>query len=626
MLAAMIFTMAQGSVSAQTAWSSLPADYEGMVGPLRVILHLRQMARTGVTGTIDSIDQEDFGLRCTDITESEMKFSFTVPEVRGSYKGDINSDGNTITGIWTQKESVPLVFTRKTGTDAASLKTDAKNRIFGRSPSLHFGPNGKLVYARTSKGDRIPDFSSAGYRGGGIVLPHVTTRVKLSPSGEADDTPVIQAALDKVAKLPLRARGERGAVELGVGTFHMAGMLAMHVSGVVLRGAGDSGANATILEMTGAPHLAIEMKGELRQQQLGGGTHVTDRYVPAGATVIHVVDASEIHAGDTIQITKPVTPQWTHFMGMDHLFRDGKPEKWVQHNIRVRRRVASVSGNTLRLQVPLTDSFDAQFYPGVQPDVRRLQVTGQIAQTGVENLRIVAPDRSINLRVDPEFDGIVMDNVVDSWLRSVAFQDTTSSVRIDQGAERLTVVDVDVTLHSIVTSRAHPGQFSVQGSQILLDRCTGQGDKVSYVETQSHSEGPVVVLHCRFLGDGTIEGHQRWTTGLLVDSCAVPDGSINLRNRGIMGTGHGWASGWSVLWNNEAEAFLVQNPPGDLNWSIGNVGEHVSQPMPAGDESVGPPLPGGVVESMGTHVKPASLYLQQLRERMGPAALAAIGY
>lgn len=94
-----------------------------------------------------------------------------------------------------------------------------------------------------------------------------------------------------------------------------------------------------------------------------------------------------------------------------------------------------------------------------------------------------------------------------------------------------------------------------------------------------------------------------------------------------MGSGHGWASGWSVLWNNEAEAFLVQNPPGDLNWSIGDVGEHTSQPMPVSDDQTeGPPLPGGVVESAGKHVQPNSLYLAQLRERKGPAAVKAIGY
>ena len=496
----------------------------------------------------------------------------------------------------------------------------------GQSRWVHLGTDGRLEYARTPNGDRVPDFSSAGYRGGGVALPDVSARVTVSPTGGADDTAAIQAALDKVAKLIAGRGGERGAVELTAGTFRLAGTLTMHVSGVVLRGAGNSGPHATLLEMTGAPHLAIEMKGEFHKQTLGVGTSLKDTYVPAGTTEIQVVDASGIHAGDTIQIVKPVTKQWTHYMGMDNLWRDGKPEVWVQNDIRVRRRVASVTGPIIRLQVPLTDSFDARLYPGQEAEVTRVEVTGQVAELGVENLRIVSPARTINYGEDPEFDGIAMDNIVDSWLRSVAFENTTNSVRIDQGAERLTLVDVDVHQHRAVTSSAKPFDFRINGSQILLDRCTGEGNNVWYVATQSRSEGPVVVLRCRFAGDGMIEGHQRWSTGLLVDGCTLPDGEINLRNRGEMGSGHGWAIGWSVLWNNQAMRFVVQNPPGARNWTIGDVGKHASEPMPVFDAPLGPPLPSGIVESAGKRVEPPSLYLEQLRERMGPEAVRAIGY
>ena len=496
----------------------------------------------------------------------------------------------------------------------------------GQSQWVHLGTDGRLQYARTPRGDQVPDFSSAGYRGGGVALPAVIARLKVSPAKGSDDTPLIQAALDKVAKLAPGAHGERGAVELTAGKFHLAGTLTMHVSGVVLRGAGSAGVHATVLEMVGAPHLAIEMKGEFQQQSLGTGTSLTDTYVPAGTTDIQVANASEIHAGDTIQIVKPVTTQWTHFKGMDHLTRDGKPEIWIQNDIRVRRRVASVTRNIIRLEVPLTDSFDARLYPRQHAEVTRVDLTGQIAQAGVENLRIVSPARTINYREDPEFDGIAMDNIVDSWLRSAALEDTTNSVRIEQGAERLTVVDVDVHQHRPVTSSAKPFDFRINGSQILLDRCTGQGNKVWYVATQSRSEGPVVVLHCRFDGDGMIEGHQRWSTGLLIDGCAVPNGEINLRNRGEMGSGHGWAIGWSVLWNNRASRIVVQNPPGALNWSIGDAGQHASESMPVVAKPLGPLLPSGLVESAGKPVKPDSLYLEQLRERMGPAAVTAIGY
>jgi hypothetical protein len=497
---------------------------------------------------------------------------------------------------------------------------------WSQSQWVFFGANGKLVYKRTAQGDHIPDFSSAGYRGGGVALPLVKAQITVSPSGESDDTQAIQLALDKVARLVPDAHGERGAVVLAPGHFHLAGTLAIRVSGVVLRGAAAIGPNASILEMTGEPHLAISARGHFQERTLGPPTWLADRYVPAGSSIIHVADSSGIHAGGWIEIVKPVTPAWVHFMRMDHLARNGKPETWVKDDIRVLRRVASVQGNAVRLQVPLTDSFDARFYPLRQAAVTPVEVAGRISGVGVENLQIRAPDRSIAYRVDAEFDGIDMDNVVDSWLRYVAFVDTTDSVRVDSHAARLTILGVNVQQHSVVSSRAQPFDFRVSGSQILLDHCTGQGDRVTYVGTQSRSEGPVVVLHCRFSGSGGIEGHQRWSTALLVDGCDVPDGELDLRNRGEMGSGHGWTLGWSVLWNNNASTITVQNPPGVLNWSIGNIGQQEDAPMPVFDAPDGPLLPRGIVESSGHPVEPASLYLEQLKERAGPAAVDAIGY
>jgi hypothetical protein len=61
-----------------------------------------------------------------------------------------------------------------------------------------------------------------------------------------------------------------------------------------------------------------------------------------------------------------------------------------------------------------------------------------------------------------------------------------------------------------------------------------------------------------------------------------------------------------------------------LNWSIGNTGQQIVAPMPVFGTPDGPNLPQGVIESSGHPVEPASLYLEQLRERMGAAALNAI--
>src|SRR6476619_2024937 len=77
---------------------------------------------------------------------------------------------------------------------------------------VHPGADGKLVYKTTPAGDRMMDFSYAGYMAGGVARPYVPVKKTVEPSGDTgkDDTAVIQAAIDEVAKLPL-VDGFRGA-------------------------------------------------------------------------------------------------------------------------------------------------------------------------------------------------------------------------------------------------------------------------------------------------------------------------------------------------------------------------------------------------------------------------------
>src|SRR4051794_3085046 len=121
----------------------------------------------------------------------------------------------------------------------------------GTSKWVHPGEDGALNYLADERGNRIMDFSHAGYKGGGVALPDVAIKATVKPTGGNDDTAAIQTAIDEVAKLPIGADGFRGAILLAPGTFSCGQSIAISASGIVLRGSGR-GADGTAIKMIGA--------------------------------------------------------------------------------------------------------------------------------------------------------------------------------------------------------------------------------------------------------------------------------------------------------------------------------------------------------------------------------------
>lgn len=519
---------------------------------------------------------------------------------------------------------------------AFAVSSHPANKPGPYSKWAHPGPDGKLVYATTPAGDHIVDFSYAGYRGGGVALPNAPVAETLKPSG-ADDTPAIQAALDRVAAVAAKA-GSPQALLLAPGTFHLSATIHLSASNLVLRG---SGRDKTTLQLIGTPHLGLMVglnapgnNSSTTSADEGktpnADTTLANVYVPSGTRELPIADAHGFSAGDTIFIKHPITPEYRHFMGMDHLARNGKAEHWVGDFITTERRIASIRGNTLLLDVPITDDYDPRFGGGTSTTVTAAPAPLRLHDSGIENLTLTAPSLSVAL-TDRHFNAIRIDSAEDVWLRDLDIYDTTGFVDVGSTARRITIDRVDLTERKPITSHAKNAGFSLGGTQTLVMRSSAHADKLFFAITQAQMQGPNVVLDCNFTGDQAVEPHQRWATGFLVDNIHVHGGGINFINRGEMGSGHGWAIGWSVIWNSSADEITAQLPPGSMNWVIGSSGERRRQPMPTyGPDGQGvhggPDLPEAIYDSSDKPVQPRSLYLQQLSDRLGPQALKNIGY
>lgn len=484
------------------------------------------------------------------------------------------------------------------------------------------GSNGKLEYKTTPKGDRIMDFSHAGYMGGGVALPVLPVRKEIAPSG-SDDTAAIQAAIGEVSALPL-VNGFRGTVLLKRGTFRCSTPIIISKDGIVLRGSG-SGKDGTLIEMTGEPHTAFSIEGpelSFPKETPANTFPIADAYVPAGTLTLSVNDAKDLAAGDAIRIRWARTAKWIEFMGMDKLVRKrkGKPDSlqtWMKPGteITIHRTIRSIEGNRLTLDVPLTDTIDAQFLDNESAVVIKTPAVKRLSQCGIESLQIVSPPHSGTLKAGKNISVALKGDSEDCWVRDIVMRETLNNVQVWGGCRRITITEAHSYHNSTVEKGAgYPADISIRGSQVLVDRCTSHGLGGFYVATLNQAAMLNVMLNCTFDGQGSIQPHMHWSTGLLIDACTIPEGRIDLINRHSSGSGHGWAIGWGIVWNGTVKHLQIQMPPGALNLTVGCKGEphktHSKESFFSANEPV----------------TPASLYLAQLRERLGDTAAKNIGY
>ena len=479
-------------------------------------------------------------------------------------------------------------------------------------PAISLGTDGKLTYATDSQGNRVPDFSCCGYAGGDRAIPDAPVRVVVAP-GPGDRTERVQKAIDYVASLPADQKGLRGAVLLLRGRHEIGGSLRLDVSGVVIRGQGMEETGTVLVAASLDRRTLIRIGGRNdRTNHFGKTCEIKDDYVPVGATSFRLKDASGLKPGDTINVVRPCTPAWIERLGMTE-FGGGLGDwrlvwKPGSRELRWDRVVKSVNDDLVAVDAPLTTAIETEFGGGrVEP----YDWPGRLSHVGVENLRCESTFDPANAKDENHsWFAITVENAQDAWVRQVtATHFAGSMVAIAESCKQVTIEDC-LSLAPVSEEggyRRHT--FFTMGQMTLFLRCHAERGRHDF--SAGHcAAGPNAFVQCEAvlpLGDsGPIES---WASGVLYDCVRIDGNGLSLANRGASPHGTGWAAANSVLWQCSASVIRCANPPTARNWAFGCWGEFEGN---------------GLWWNSNESVRPYSLYLAQLADRLGPDAASRV--
>ncbi|MBO9611716.1 MAG: pectate lyase [Dyadobacter sp.] len=466
--------------------------------------------------------------------------------------------------------------------------------------------DGRLAYASDSLGNRIVDFSYAGYMAGAQAIPDAPIRVTV-PAREGDATARIQAAIDYVGSLPLDANGLRGAVLLGAGTHRVLSGIVIKKSGVVIRGAGMGNGGTVLLGDGRTRETVIRVLGE-NNVVLKPKLRIADAYVPVNGMRLEVENAGSLKVGDRVRIVRPSTAEWIKMLKMQEF---GGETGWLgwkpgQRDITWDRIITALSGNSITVDAPVSTALDAKFGGGFVVPYRW---DGRISHVGIENLRIESTFDPQNLKDENHrWMGITFENVENAWVRQMTFRHLAgSAVAVYESASKVTVEDCKSLEPVSEIAGQRRNTFFTQGGQTLFLRCYAENGLHDFA-TGYVAPGPNAFVQCEsHLPNGFSGAIDSWASGVLFDIVNVDGNALLFQNRGQDGQGAGWTAANSVFWQCSASRIENFAPPGAQNFAFGAWAAF------AGD---------GFWENVNEHIQPRSLYFAQLAERLGDQILA----
>ncbi|PRY55584.1 hypothetical protein B0I27_101558 [Arcticibacter pallidicorallinus] len=467
-------------------------------------------------------------------------------------------------------------------------------------PPISFKEN-RLSYVPDSLGNRIPDFSYAGYKAGASAIPEAAVKVVV-PVKKGDATNRIQSAIDYVSSLQADKRGIRGAVLLEKGTYEVEGSLKISTSGVVFRGSGMA-ENGTVLLGTGKSRETLVVVEGSSARQNTAAVKLADIYHPVNTKEITLAAKHDFKAGQTVIVHRPSTQNWIEVLGTEHFGGGETTLGWKpgDRDLEWDRTIVAVNGNKLTLDAPITTALDPLFGGGT---VFAYKWPERIREAGVENMLMRSTYDAANKKdEDHRWMAITMNNVVDAWVRQIKFEHFAgSAVQLLPAAKRVTVEDcISLSPVSEIGGQRRY-TFYTLGQQTLFQRC--------YAEDGYHdfavgfcATGPNVFVQCESSLPHSFSGAiDSWASGVLFDIVNVDGQALSYMNRSQDAQGAGWSAANSVFW--QCTAALINNfaPPTANNWAFGSWAQFSGN---------------GYWNASNEHISPRSLYYTQLIERVG---------
>ena len=459
------------------------------------------------------------------------------------------------------------------------------------------------LFVIPSAAQQLPmDYSYCGYHRSEQTIPNAKVAAYVQPTG-GDDAALLQQAIDYVSQQkPDKQTGLRGAVLLGEGTFTISEPLRIRTSGVVLRGCGR---HKTVLRKTGFDRgAAIYIEGT-HDVVIKDSYDLTD--TKAGSLTVSVQgDSPALKQGSRIAIWRPSTQEWIESLGCSSFGGGKRMGYWAWHpgdiDLRWHRQVKAVKGNELTLEAPVTCNIESK-WGGAKAIVYEQQ--GLISECGVENISLESDyNKALPMDEDHCWDGVYVADVEDCWVRMVNFRHFAgSAVVIQKSAQQITVEDCQATEPVSEIGGFRRRTFLTFGEKTLFQRCYSEHGINDFAVGHT-APGPNAFVQCdSYESFGPSGAISSWAPGILFDVVNIDGNDIVFKNWELEKFGAGWSTVHSTMWQSTASGLFCYSPDSlNRNVSYGCWGQVQGN---------------GDYGQMNEHVKPYSLYADQLGKRLG---------